>query len=271
MKIQTFFLQNPIFSYQDFLKFLNAHGTRKHDAQNAALKYYLKTGGIIHLRRELYAVISPLNADNAASVDVYLLASKLTSDAILAYHTALELHGAAYSVFEDFTYISDHPLRPFQFNSHVFRGIFLPKNLLDKRKGNFGVISMKREGVDVRVTSLARTIVDVLARPELAGGWEEVWRSLESIAVFDVAEAVKYVQLLDNATLAAKLGFFLDQRSAALAVDSKHLKQLLKMIPSKPHYLERNRRRSGKVIARWNLVVPNEILSKTWEEPHEDV
>lgn len=271
MKPLNFFLQHPIFSYRDFLMFLSAQGTKKRDAQNAALKYYLKIGRITHLRRELYAVTSPLAQHETSTIDLYLLASKMTDDAVLGYHTALELHGVAYSVFENFTYIASHPLRPFVFDTHIFRGVPIPKSLRDKHKENFGVNTIKREGVNVGITSLARTIVDVLDRPELAGGWEEVWRSLESVAVFDVEETVKYTLLLNNATLAAKLGFFLEQRPTTLAVEEKYLKQLQKKIPSKPHYLERSRRRSGKLISRWNLIVPAEILSKSWEEPHEDV
>ena len=32
------------------------------------------------------------------TVDPYLVAAKMTEDAVLAYHTALEFHGRAYSV-----------------------------------------------------------------------------------------------------------------------------------------------------------------------------
>lgn len=271
MKIQTFFAQNPVFSYKDFSVFLNSQGTQKKDAQNAALKYYFKTGRIIHLRRELYATTSPPSNQNVPSVDLYLVASKMTNDAVLGYHTALELHGVAYSMFEDFTYIASHPPRPFAYELHTFRGIPTPKILRDKHKEKFGVIIMKREGLSVRVTSLARTIVDALARPELTGGWEEVWRSLESIATFDVDEAVRYTLLLENATLAAKVGFFLEKRPNALAVENKYLTRLQKNIPKKPHYLERSRRQPGKFIPKWNLIIPPEILSKSWEEPYEDV
>lgn len=272
MKAQAFFAQHPIFSYEDFATFFGGKkSTRKRNAQNVALQYYLKTGRIIHLRRALYASVSPFTKQDTSTLDYYLMASKLASDATLGYHTALELHGVAYSVFEDLTYVASNPPRPFEYQSHLFRGIPTPKILRDKHKENFGVIAIKRQGLDVKITSLARTMVDVLARPELAGGFEEVWRSLESIATFDVEEAIQYTALLENATLAAKVGFFLEQRPAALAVESKYLKRLQKMIPQKPHYLERGRRRSGKLIQKWNLIVPHEILTKSWEEPDEDV
>ena len=52
-------------------------------------------------------------------------------------------------------------------------------------------------------TSLERTLVDVLDRPDLTGSWEEIWRSLESIEFFDIEQIVEYVLLLENATLAS--------------------------------------------------------------------
>ena len=35
-------------------------------------------------------------------------------------------------------------------------------------------------GGQVRVTSLERSLVDLLHSPEHGGGWEEIWRSLEA-------------------------------------------------------------------------------------------
>jgi hypothetical protein len=38
--------------------------------------------------------------------------------------------------------------------------------------------------------------VDVLDRPRLSGGWEEVWRSLETIPFLDLDQVVQYALLL---------------------------------------------------------------------------
>ena len=70
-----------------------------------------------------------------------------------------------------------------------------------------------------RLTSLDRTLVDVLHRPDLAGGWEEVWRSLESVEYFDLDSVLEYALLLENATTAAKVGFFLEQHREPLMVE----------------------------------------------------
>ncbi len=41
--------------------------------------------------------------------------------------------------------------------------------------------------------------MDVLDRPDLGGGWEEIWRSLEMVEFFDLDVVIKYTLLLENA------------------------------------------------------------------------
>jgi len=74
--------------------------------------------------------------------------------------------------------------------------------------------------------------------------------------------------LLKNSTTAAKVGYFLEQRPAHLAVDRKYIQQLLSLIPKQPHYMNRSRQGEGKYIEKWQLIVPLEIINKTWEEPN---
>ena len=109
---------------------------------------------------------------------------------------------------------------------------------------------MDRSGMEVRVTSLERTMVDVLNRPDVAGGWEEIWRSLESVEFFDLDKVVEYALLLGNATTAAKVGFFLEQHREPLMIEEKHLKSLHGLRPRQPHYLDRDKRRSGHLVSR---------------------
>ena len=187
-------------------------------------------------------------------------------DAVLAYHTALEFHGKAYSVYERFTYFSSKPMSLISFRAHKFKGVSLPKALVQKNAASFNVIQTDRSGMAISVTGLERTLVDVLNRPDLAGSWEEIWRSLETVEYFDLDKVALYVDLLGNATTAAKVGFFLEQHRDSLMVDETHLKTFRDRRPSRPHYLERSRRKAGRFVAAWNLVVPEEVYGRSWEE-----
>ena len=87
--------------------------------------------------------------------------------------------------------------------------------------------------------------MDVLDRPDLGGGWEEIWRSLEMVEFFDLDVVIEYTLLLENATTAAKVGFFLEQHKEALMVEASHLDPLRARRPLKPHYLMRGHARGA--------------------------
>ncbi len=126
--------------------------------------------------------------------------------------------------------------------------------------------TVESHGEDLCVTSLERTMVDVMQRPNLAGSWEEVWRSLEMMEYFDLEAVCEYVEMLGNATTAAKVGFFLDQHREQLMVDEMYLDRLATLRPKLPHYLDRSCKGNSKFFPDWNLVVPNCIVERHWEK-----
>jgi predicted transcriptional regulator of viral defense system len=121
---------------------------------------------------------------------------------------------------------------------------------------------VERRGLPCRVTTLERTLVDVLDRPALAGGLEEVWRSPANVPLVDLDVVVDYVRLFAQATLAAKVGFFLEQHQQSLGVPRDALERLRRLRPKQPHYLDR--RLGGKLAPGWNLLVPTPALTGEW-------
>ena len=266
MKMNEFLQQHAVFTVDELDRFLSARGSGNPNTRKSLLTYYRKQGRIIPIRRGLYATL-PVGGDPASSlVDPYLVAAKLTPDAMLAYHTALEFHGKAYSVHMRLHYVSASKSMPLTFQGHEFTRAPVPPALRTKGEELFGVIRRNRSGVDLRVTSLERTLVDVLDRPDLTGSWEEIWRSLESVEFFDLDQVIAYVLLLENATTAAKVGFFLAQHKEVLMVEDVHLKPLRRLRPRHPHYFVRGKRNDCRWVGEWNLMIPEEILNRSWEE-----
>ena len=169
-------------------------------------------------------------------------------------------------MYEHFTYLAAFPSNPVTFRSYQFKSVGFPKALSSENRETFDVVKADRVGLEVRVTGLERTFVDVLNRPDLTGSWEEIWRSLESVEFFDLDKVALYVDLLGNATTASKVGFFLEQHKDSLMVDEAHLRIFRDQRPRRPHYMERSRRKAGRFIAAWNLVVPEEVYGRSWEE-----
>lgn len=265
MRVEEFLRAHPVFTSDEFAQFLCARGSLNESTHNSLLHHHLRQGRVVRVRRGLYATLPPGTSPEAFSPDPFLVAAKFAPDAVLGYHTALEFHGRAYSVHTRYTFLTATAVRELTYRDVTFRPVLFPKALRAQREERYAVNEVDRGGVTVRVTSLERTLVDVLDRPDLAGGWEEAWRSLESVEFFDLAVVVKYALLLDNATTAAKVGFYLEQHRESLMADEGHLRALRARRPKEPHYAQRAHAGANRFLPEWNLVVPVEVIDRSWE------
>ena len=262
----VFFSQYPVFNRAEFAKFLADRGTSNVNTQTALLAYHENRGHIVQIRRGLYASL-PLRADPKTwRADPYAIASHLAPDAVVGYHSALAFWGKAYSSRSTLTYLTQRSNgRPFQYQQTTYQPVRPPKRLIEKHRTQFDV-KKERRGSTINVTGLERTLVDVLDRPRVAGGWEEIWRSLESIGYLDINTIIEYALLLGNATTIAKVGFYLDRHKASLLIEDKKIEPLRRHRPRMPHYLERSKQAGGALVPEWNLIVPHTLLDLSWEE-----
>ncbi len=255
----VFFARHPVFTTGDYL---SARGGERRTADNL-LGRYVASGRLLRVRRGLYASVPLGQEPDPVAVDPYLVATQLADDATVAYHAALQWHGRVYSVSHRLEVVSGQQLGPFRFGGHDFLPVRLPMVLASSPPA--GVIAAPHAGRTVRVTTLERTLVDVLDAPELGGGWEEVWRSLEMVDYFDLDTVVAYATMLGSALTAARVGYFLEQHREQFFVTDDHLEQLARLAPRQPRYFDRERA-AGSLVKRWNLIVPPRVMLRSWAE-----
>lgn len=265
MKPVDFFARHPVFRYGEFVVAHADSGKRSRQTSATVLKQHVAAGNLLHLRRGLYATVPRDLSLEKVQVDPYLLASKLAEDAVVAYHAALQFHGKAYSVWNRFHYLACARARVLSFRDMEFVPVQPPVALRNLSDLGGGTTEQRHAGDLVRVTTLERTLADVLDAPHRCGSWEEVWRSLEMVEFFDLEAVVDYARKLGSALTAARVGFFLEQHREPLMVEDRHLDAFRALAPTQPRYLD-SKREPGKLVARWNLVVPQRILTRAWAE-----
>jgi predicted transcriptional regulator of viral defense system len=270
MSMDLFFYSHPVFRHDEFAAWKTQHKPLKAISINTALQHYIKIGRLIGIRRGLFAVVPPDQTPETFSVDAYLIAARVAPDSILAYHTALELHGVAYSFFGVSTFLSRQKNKPFEFNNQWFQAVTHPVALQTANLISVGIQTINRQGMNIQITSLARTYVDILDRIEHSGGWEEVCRAINYISVLDVDEVITYCLMLNNARLAAKVGCFLEQRQGAFKVSDQQLDRLLINKPKNPQYATKRGNDKFQLIKKWNLLMPLSVINQSWEEPNAD-
>ena len=229
-------------------------------------------GRIQRLKRGLYI---PSGKDDPAPALQYI-ASRMTSDAVLAYHTALQCYGGAYSVWFHSIYAARHPARPLRVRSGLIRGTTFPKALTDV--GREDMETTRTYCGRLRVTTIERTLVDIVDRPRLCGGWDEVMHGYDRAALIypylepgktiDVRRMVAYTLALRRPGTCAKVGFILDFCRDEWGFDADATDPLQDHLPRRGCDLERSRNPydAYHYCPKWRLAVPNWVLARDWRQ-----
>ena len=243
MKAADFIARNPIFGSEEFVAAHTASG-RSPATSRALLRYHARAGRILSLRRGLYA--------KKGWVDPWVLGCRLASDAVIAYDGALSFHGLT-GLGHGISYLTAEPGRRFVYNEVVY---------LPVKAGPFSheaLLETEREGQPLTVTSRERTLVDLLDRLDLAPKPAELWRHFDAAGVLDLEAMVRWARRLSSGVLAARLGFFLENRKGTTPAVLLALERLR---PRSPAYFDRAHRRPGGIyLPRWNLVVPPALFA----------
>ena len=93
MPVFDFFSAHPVFTREEFAQFLRGRLVKSSRTTESHLLRYVTSGRIGRVKRGVYFSAGPGETVESASLDFLLLASRLTADAVLAYHTALEAQG----------------------------------------------------------------------------------------------------------------------------------------------------------------------------------
>jgi predicted transcriptional regulator of viral defense system len=259
-----FFSAHPVF---DRAEYAAAVGRRPDDkVVTAMLTQHLQAGNIRRIARGVFASV-PKHADASKwSVDRFLAASRLRRGGVIAYHSALELHGCAYTEGHDVQVIARGEPGLFEAAGFTCRFVKPPRGFT-QREGILedGVTVVDRLGLEVSVTTIERTIADLFDRYDLAGGAEELFNSLDLVARVDAAALVRYARALGNATAAGALGFWLEREQKRLGVPDRALEELHTLAPSQPRYALGAKSGEGRTAKGWNVILPIDIVERRFE------
>lgn len=262
MALDHFFTEQPAFRYEELLAYLSREKPYKETTLKALLHYHVQKSHITRIRRGYYAVTA--TKFNQNTDDIFLIAGRVSDASIIAYHTALAFYGIAYSLLNTVYFINDKPMAAFEFQGVGYNAVLAPKALLPDAALN-ETKRHDRFGLTIRVTSIERTFVDCLDKPQFSGGYEEIWQAANMIDFLDVERMIAYAFQLSNATTIAKLGLFLEMHQEQFQVDEQLLVQLEKNKPKGIHYLSRGSS-DNCYQRRWNLMSPKSIQDQDWKE-----
>ena len=216
---------------------------------------FLKEGRIKRVQKGMYAAVN-IYIDEDLPADRYLIATKVRPEYYLGYHSALELHGCAYSAFNTM-FISttrSNSFRPFSFENVKYQPV-------RQKDVDTEVITIKYRKKEIRISSPSRTFVECINRLDLVGGIEECLKSLDGLQGVDISGVTKVLNQYHNNRLMRSVGFFLEKMSDHSPfyghIDNRVLKVFEDGIGKAPMYFDQGV--ASEYNKRWNLYIPKEL------------
>jgi predicted transcriptional regulator of viral defense system len=239
---------SPLFTVKEAREL---YGKDPHNRSILNLLHRLKLQGRVRLvANGVYA-----GALAATPLNRYRVPDALRDDAVLALHSALELHGVANQVLQTVYYYSTRARKNVVFDQVTYHRVAQPRALATPSHRLF----QTELGADnVLVTERERSFVDCLLFLNYSGGVEELDKSLAMFPSFDFDAALAYLKLLRRPWLYSRLGFLLDRHADKLFFRGKVRDRLLRKVPAGVVYLA-DKRPGNHWVPTWKLMVPDTL------------
>lgn len=118
----------------------------------------------------------------------------------------------------------------------------------------FGIAEERAGGLAIRVTDRERTLVDILDRPDLAGGIAEVGDALKTgWQEIDPDKLTTYIERFGSGTVPKRLGYLAEEYGLDGA--AHWTARWHSMVGSGVTLLERGGPKTGRIVSRWGLQI----------------
>ena len=227
--------------------------TGNYKTSRSTISRLVSKGYTIRAHRGFYAAVPPEFIGSNYEVDRYILAYKVGREhGILAFHTALELHGVAQSYYNTVYSLRANPLRNFEFQGIEYRFV--------RSNAKFGTTVIKRDGIQIEVTDRERTIIDCIRKLDYSGGLEELIKSLGTFHKIDIFTLETYLKRYGERSLILRTGYILSLIQNELRIPEDFLYRMKRKAKERVYYLIPDAKNgSGKYIKEWNMIVPKNL------------
>lgn len=249
MSVQGYLEQHSVFTLDEFRDEMGSG----HTAYNL-LTRAVRQGIADRVMRGVY--VSRAGRFSRDEPDPYLVAAAISSDAVMVYHSALELHGLAHSPSRRVQFTTTQTTPDFTYRDFEFR-LYHPPRSLSPDDAIQSTTLVSRPGGVVRVTTRERTLVDCVNHMDRSGGSEEVLRSLSALPYVDASNVLAYLRELQSTTAAARVGWLLEQRAQEWYVSEDALAGMRAMLARGPYYLT-SANEAGIWVPAWRLYLPRD-------------
>lgn len=154
--------------------------------------------------------------ERIGETSILALASQIAEPSWFAWGTAAQIHGLTTQYRWHIWMASTRHIRPRMIHQHT---VYLAK--VSERRA-FGVESVEKDGLTLRVTDLERTLLDCIDKPDRAGGWSEVAMMISFARKrLQWDRLVRHAHAYDNVSVVQRLGWLADRVGLPIAPEAR--------------------------------------------------
>jgi predicted transcriptional regulator of viral defense system len=220
----------------------------------------VKSGRVDRVRSGLF--VSRTERFRDVEPSPFAIASKAVDDAVFCYMSALQLQGFLHNTVNTTQFYTRHRLSVFSYKGQTFAPLLNLGRPVETQR------LMSQESGSFLVTTREQTIIDCLCRLDLAGGPENLLRSLAAVSYLDIGEAIRLAAKANKSTC-ARLGWAMEVRRESWGVGESDLAHLKARIGTGPYYFSSAASsKDGYWSGPWSIYLPypeQEMI--TWLNP----
>jgi predicted transcriptional regulator of viral defense system len=243
MAVQEFINTHQVFNIDDLKQGHVLSATDSNLLSRATSK-----GKIDRVRRGLF--VSKTGRYEGVAPDPFEIANASVDDAVFCYLSALQLHGVLHNIVFKTQFYTKHRLPSFSYNNHEFTPLHV--------RQDFELQSvLTKQGKRYSVTSREQTLIDCLNKTALAGGVENLLRSMGGFTYLDFDKLEKLVSNASQSTC-ARLGWLLESNKETWSVPDNALLNLHAKISKGPYcFHSSSEPKDSNWVSGWRLYLPH--------------
>ena len=212
------------------------------------LEQKMKNNLVKKVRQNLYVTIDSMQSISATKFEI---ASKISDNSFIAYHSALEYYGLTNQVFNSVIVGNDKRFSEFEFDDIEYTC---------KVVKNFEQVN-KIESEKIKVTTLEKTIIDCIDNINLAGGIEEILNALSQIKILSENKLLDALNSYNKVLLYQKTGYILEQFKQELSLSDKFFKECESKLTNQTKYFLNDEFKDVGYNKKWKLIAPQNLKS----------
>jgi predicted transcriptional regulator of viral defense system len=248
MKYIDYFSKARIVTYQELYSFIEQKENVKKTKKNITsltkniLTNYIQRKYIKRIKKNLYCAVSLEHGGIIPSR--FEIASKLTENSFVGLHSAMEYYGYNNQVFHEvIVYSYQRKFNDFEFDYTLY-----------KYKPSWTDQFVKSEN-NVRITTLERTIIDLVDQMNSYDEYEELKSNLQLVPTIDGDEILKLLALRNKKVLYNKVGYIIEEHIDNYLLTKDHIKQIHQKITKSKQYMINQKSRLKSYSDKWHLYI----------------